>query len=331
MGSADLARQHLAHNRRLRRGSRFRIAFGAGSVGIWLTLVAFSYTSATVGDVLGAGVLLVVSYVFAVAALYVSEEFGAFANRRRWRLNTIAAALLFALSVLVGVWEYNNLPVSPPTLNQIGDEVSKRTDSFSQNTGKLVVPASSILMSLNNKFAKRELEIGDSGTILAFFGKSNEPQVKLDETSNLLIEKVNGKLVVSITLHDLDGLQTVELVRNEWKVAPPPGTWDRNFNANTLEVKGPQGWVVLQVRLLPDRIQMQWEWWKTGGVGWRFVKSDDPLHPGALFIPLRKEQLPSAPEIKPLFDYPSAFHAGELAAPDVTTVPGSSPPSPMPP
>ena len=107
----------------------------------------------------------------------------------------------------------------------------------------------------------------------------------------------------------------VELIHNEWTTASNPQAWDRNYNDNTLEVKNSAGRIALQVRLLPDRVQLQGEWWD-GAQGYRMVASDNPLLPGG-FIVLFGNNGSGRPEdppfVKPLFVYPSKFHLGELA------------------
>ncbi|MEJ0092842.1 MAG: hypothetical protein WDN46_05280 [Methylocella sp.] len=49
-------------------------------------------------------------------------------------------------------------------------------------------------------------------------------------------------------------------MRNEWRVTPPPGTLDRNYTDDALEIRGAGGKIVLQLRVLQDRIQLQGEW-----------------------------------------------------------------------
>jgi hypothetical protein len=81
-----------------------------------------------------------------------------------------------------------------------------------------------------------------------------------------------------------------------------------------LEVRDETGRIVLQVRLLADRVQIQGEWWDENGRGVGLVESNDPNRPGALieiFGPaMTREQ---AVPIVPLFLYPSESHFGELA------------------
>jgi hypothetical protein len=97
-------------------------------------------------------------------------------------------------------------------------------------------------------------------------------------------------------------------------VAPPPKTWDRNYTDDALEVKNTGGRVVLQVRVLSDRIQLQGEWWSKDGFGVRFVKIPDPVT-GAMGGGITKLSIainPDEPHIDPIFEYPSDSHFGQL-------------------
>jgi hypothetical protein len=76
------------------------------------------------------------------------------------------------------------------------------------------------------------------------------------------IEKIDRKLMVSTMIRDSSGSVLAELRRNEWKVAPPPKTWDRNYIDNALEVVNAEGYVILQIKLLEDIVQLQGSWWE---------------------------------------------------------------------
>lgn len=77
----------------------------------------------------------------------------------------------------------------------------------------------------------------------------------------LTLKRVNGELMFSTTVRDREGNLVVEIVDNRWTVSPSKtNCWDKNYTKDSLEVKDGRGRVVLQVRLLPDRIQLQGEW-----------------------------------------------------------------------
>jgi hypothetical protein len=79
-------------------------------------------------------------------------------------------------------------------------------------------------------------------------------------------------------------------------------------------VKNEAGRIVLQVRLLADRVQLQGEWLSSDGKGVRLVTSDVPGHQDGLMVIFGPRVKPTDPPfVKPLFQYPSDLHFGELA------------------
>jgi hypothetical protein len=174
--------------------------------------------------------------------------------------------------------------------------------------------AATTLLSASGGSTIAQIQIGQSGTYLisndAFF------QFPALKESQLKVESINGKIYVSSQITNSNGALIAGLIRNDWKVAPPPGTWDRNYSDDALEVKNPEGRIILQVRVLPDRIQLQGVWWttfKNKSAELTLVQSPDPKHEGALVMvrPIDGSQ-PIVP-IKPMFRYPSDLHLGELA------------------
>jgi hypothetical protein len=130
-----------------------------------------------------------------------------------------------------------------------------------------------------------------------------------------VVEVIKGMVKVSTQIKDQRGYLIAELVRNEWKAAPPPQTWDKNYSQDSLEVIDPRGNVVLQVTALEDRIRLQGEWWGTDGTGTRLVKSQDPSRPGGFIIMLGPKHKPGPlgdSQIVTMFKYPSELHLGEL-------------------
>jgi hypothetical protein len=188
-----------------------------------------------------------------------------------------------------------------------------RPEAVPSYTGTLVAN-SETLFSPKISEQRRLLEIGDSGTIIAFSGPNGTPIFSFFKKSNLTIESIKGSLKVSTKIMDQEGNLVAELIRNEWKVAPPPRTWDRNYSTDALEVLDPRGKVVLQVKALPDRIQLQGEWWADKTHGVRLMKSNIPGQPGAILVPFGPKLRPEQSEDIPLmFVYPSDLHFGELA------------------
>jgi hypothetical protein len=162
------------------------------------------------------------------------------------------------------------------------------------------------------------LQIGDSGVFIE--GRADQgPEALLFpilEESQFKVELINGEMKVSTQIKDSSGNMVAELIRNEWKVAPPPGSWDRNYTHDTLEVLDGRGDVVLQVRVHPDRIQIQGVWWKNlrPPNGWTRVyiwrNPDKPGGAELTFIP--KDSTATPPSIPRIFEYPSDRHLGEL-------------------
>jgi len=86
------------------------VFIGAGGTAAYLTLAAWSYSAGTGGDMIGAGILLVLAYLVAVAALMASKRYGGFANRRRLIFNLIFAIGLAVISGVLFWWEYSHRP-----------------------------------------------------------------------------------------------------------------------------------------------------------------------------------------------------------------------------
>ena len=169
------------------------------------------------------------------------------------------------------------------------------------------------------------LEVGTSGVS---FNKNDEygalilPFLRRDQFK---IELVDGHYKFSTRVTDENEKVIAEITQNDWKVAPPSGAWDRNYNDDTLEVKDSRGDLVLQVRALPDRIQFQGSWW-TDSSPWspaitqisivaERIADITPRGAKLTIIPMvhriPKGQHPA--RIEPLFRYPSDLHLGELA------------------
>ncbi len=104
---------------------------------------------------------------------------------------------------------------------------------------------------------------------------------------------MDGRVNFTMLIRDADGSAVAEIIDNEWHVNPGRG-FDRNYSDDALEVRDGTGDVILQVRALPDRIQLQGRLYDRTGHGMAFVKSPDPDRPGALMIPLGPGRPPLA-------------------------------------
>ncbi|WP_315716481.1 MULTISPECIES: hypothetical protein [unclassified Bradyrhizobium] len=202
-----------------------------------------------------------------------------------------------------------------------------RPDAVPSYAGVLV-PKSELLFSATNGGKTPLIQIGTSGVVLApkGFGQGTYDEMEKDpngafllpalKASQFTVESVGGKIKVSTQIGDADGNVIAEIVRNEWKVSPGRA-WDRNYSDDALEVKDSRGLVVLQVRALPDRIQIQGAWWVDMGFnGWAqlFIFSDPPPERGAKLVFALKNGKGEPPSIPPIFEYPSDLHLGEMKA-----------------
>ena len=167
-----------------------------------------------------------------------------------------------------------------------------------------LTPKNTVLFSSETGFT-RKIQFGESKMMLvlhrgAIFRFLND--------TNFKMEIVNGRLNLSTQIREPSGELIAELIRNQWKIKPPK-TWDRNYTNDALEVKNNAGHVVLQVRILTDRIQIQGEWWDLKGNGSRWVGEKNG--PGSI-LTMHSDSIPVEPHIEPIFEYPSETHFGKL-------------------
>jgi len=99
---------------------------GAGGTGLYVGLAAWSYTAATVDDMIGAGVLLVSAFVVAMGAFMFSERYPGFANRRRLVLNLSFAGFVAVVSGSLFWWEYTHRPLASPTADDVAKKVVEK-------------------------------------------------------------------------------------------------------------------------------------------------------------------------------------------------------------
>jgi hypothetical protein len=120
--------------------NRVAVVIGAGGTAVWIALAGWSYTAATVGDMIFAGVLLVLAFMVAVAALMASERYGGFANRRRLVFSLTFAGAMAAVSSLLFWWEYSHRPMPNATADEISDKViSKLPGSTQKSETKAII------------------------------------------------------------------------------------------------------------------------------------------------------------------------------------------------
>lgn len=190
--------------------------------------------------------------------------------------------------------------------------VQREKEARQAYVGRLKTEEKVILSSQEKVHPK--LEFGDSGAMFPYAGPRGSPLFKIAEDNNITIELEDGEVRVSAKIRDRNGRMIAEIVKNEWKINPG-NSWDRNCSNNALEVKDPTGDIVLQVRLVEDRVQFQAKLYDATGRGIAFGKCLGPEGwDGCIeFTGPNRPELTT--KIQPIFKYPSESHLGELAEP----------------
>jgi hypothetical protein len=165
------------------------------------------------------------------------------------------------------------------------------------------------------------IEIGGTGTSITQtdpkdYGAYIFPFLKREQFKIEIVDRI-AKFSTKIT--DENDHLIAEIVRNEWLVAPPPQSWDRNYNDDSLEVKDARGDIVLQVKVLSDRIQFQGVWWadRSSILAERSrveIFENKAAHPWSAQIYIVPNNGSPKP-IEPIFLYPSGRHLSELSKP----------------
>jgi len=162
------------------------------------------------------------------------------------------------------------------------------------------------------------VQIGDSDSIFVMVppkpGEQPQPYFQPFPDAEFRVEFGKKGPLVSTVIRDSEGHTVLTIDRNHWKVYPP-FCQDKNYTENTLEVLDSSGHVVLQLRLLPQSfpmplVQIQAEWWDNQGNGVRIMRT--PGRKNGQLSPLGPKITRNESLIKPVFEYPSAKHWGEL-------------------
>jgi hypothetical protein len=159
------------------------------------------------------------------------------------------------------------------------------------------------------------LELADSWVTVPF-DKQPTGQWEILRNEPIKVEVIDATPMFSTIIRDKNGAAIVDIKRNQWTVSSSASiVWDKNSTDDRLEVLDAREKVVLSVRILPDRVQLEGEWHDEKGRGVRLVKTHSPMvEGGAQLIALQAfDDDPPAFQIVPLFQYPSAGHWGELA------------------
>ena len=249
---------------------------------------------------------------FEYAALVLALVPGALALSGKF--NVVATYVLLALAsvvIVIGVWRQPRLTrlgvpaIAAVILSLCGYLFTP--DPVPGYSGILYPKVTTIFSP--KKPPDRVFELGENGAMLKIDNPELAAAINFFNAAKLTLEEINGRLMVSTQIRDQSGDLVAELIRNAWKVSPPPKTWDRNYNSDSLEVKNAKGQIVLQVRVFPDRIRILGEWWGQDGMGVRIIR---PPGQRSLILILDQRVHPNEPHIEPIFEYPSEAHFGEL-------------------
>jgi hypothetical protein len=139
------------------------------------------------------------------------------------------------------------------------------------------------------------IQVGDSLVTFTWTGDASDPTFFNANGDKIRLRRVGNKLLFSTTIKDLHDNLIVEIKDNHWHVSPEKSScWDKNYTDDSLEVKDGRGRVVLQVRVLPNKIKLQAEW---------------PLMDSSL---VQQHKYTKEDGIIPRFKYPSDDYWGEL-------------------
>ncbi len=145
------------------------------------------------------------------------------------------------------------------------------------------------------------VEAGPNGRILSFFADAN-----------LDVENDKGHLLLSTEVRDQQGKVVVKLEKNHWSVSPDKGIClDKNYSRDALEVKDGRDHIVFQLRLYPDRIQLQGEWFNDGGEDVLVVVDPNKKDTQIILKGSKYDPKIDAIMIGPVFQYPSSRHWAE--------------------
>jgi len=143
------------------------------------------------------------------------------------------------------------------------------------------------------------LQIGPNGGVkFSWAGPQGTPMFTAPY-DKIDIRMIKGRVYLTTTIRNQNKNLIVEITDNHWIVSSSTAvSWDKNYTDDSLEVKDGHGRVVLQVKLMPNVVQLQTEWeWDLG------------TRSGGIF---EDGKYDAKNGIKPMFKYPSELHWGEL-------------------
>lgn len=157
-------------------------------------------------------------------------------------------------------------------------------------------------------------QIGDSGTV--FTWNPNAPLKLFQDAQIRFTVGADGSTEITTTVEDREGHAIVDVVKNHWHIDEAAS--DKNYTQNAIEVLDKGGHVVLQIRLLPDRMIVWGEWHNEFDQAAQMTTCPGLENPNtrlpctALFGPAFPEKT-NRVHVEPMFKYPSREHWGEFA------------------
>jgi len=195
---------------------------------------------------------------------------------------------------------------------------AKKKPADSQRREKMAAALEGDLRGAGDAFDDGKLritpmvQIGTTESILELLPSSQlEPSFKPFPDAEFRVEFGRQWPLVSTTVRDSKGHIIATINKNHWRVYPPY-CQEKNYTEDALEVLDSSLHVVLQLKLLQDRVQVQGEWWDNQGHGLRISRSSDPKR-GQL-VHLGPQVKRNEALIQPMFRYPSKQHWQEFIA-----------------
>jgi len=232
----------------------------------------------------------------------------------------IAIAILAAIGALLS-WFKPGRPIKWVTylcvaiiivtaIFEVISQISERKEKAKAQFTGVLRPKSKVLLS-SEPGNLPKIEIADTGsTVEIGSGTNREFFYRLLKDNNFKLEAEKGQLKVTLLIRDRTGNAVAEIIGNEWKVNPN-SSFDRNYSKNALEIKDLTGEIILQIRLIEDRIQLQGKFYHSDGSGVEIgILGIDKNYPGGIHF-LGSDTL-SELKVQPIFVYPSNQHLGEL-------------------
>ncbi|MBS1804763.1 MAG: hypothetical protein JST28_15470 [Acidobacteria bacterium] len=133
---------------------------------------------------------------------------------------------------------------------------------------------------------------------------SNQGLFKILDDMGINVRPGDNGPVLSTTVKDWNGNVVAEITDNHWRVIPRHCS-DKNFDANSLEIKDDSGHVIFQARIFANKIQLKGEWHDQFGHGVRLGRTGIGQWD-------TYEKWRSLEPIAPIFKYPSESYLGEF-------------------